>query len=176
MAGLHWPISFPEQASLLGQLAFPPLPLRFSWQRLVLFLLPSIPLFPFLPGKILIFKACFNVILTSLPSPVRINCSLLCVAQQHLSRQRTVVTCFTTQPGGRDGRGPVWPTHLLISVSGAQGMASKCLLKPIGIGAGGMWSLSLQTSLGRDLASPFLPAVCLTSFSLAGQNRISGTM
>ena len=135
LAGLPRPVSFPEQASLLGQLPFPPLSLRFSWQRLALFLLPSIALFPFLPGKILIFKACFNVILTSLPSPVRINCSLLCVAQQHLSR-RTVVTCFTTQPGGRDGRGPVWPTHLL--VSGAQGLPSKCLLKPIGIGAGGM--------------------------------------
>lgn len=95
--------------SLGGQLSFPLLPLHFSWPRLMLFLLPRILLFPFLPGKILIFKPCFNVILTSLASPVRINCSLLCVAQQHLSR-RTVVTCFAAQPGGRDGRGPVWST------------------------------------------------------------------
>lgn len=36
--------------------------------------------------KSLFFKPCFNVVLTSLPSPVRINCSLLCVAQQHLSQ------------------------------------------------------------------------------------------
>lgn len=95
--------------SVRGQLSFPLLPLHFSWPRLMLFLLPRILVFPFLPGKILIFKPCFNVILTSLASPVRINCSLLCVAQQHLSR-RTAVTCFTAQPGGRDGRGPVWST------------------------------------------------------------------
>lgn len=54
-------------------------------------------------AKSILTKPCFNVILTSLPSPVRINCSLLCVAEQHLS-QRTVVTCFTTQSGRRDGR------------------------------------------------------------------------
>lgn len=33
----------------------------------------------------LFFKPCFNVILTPVPSPVRINCSRLCAAQQHLS-------------------------------------------------------------------------------------------
>lgn len=49
--------TLPVRASLPGQLPFPWLPLCFSWPWLMLFLLPRIPLFLLLPGKILIFQA-----------------------------------------------------------------------------------------------------------------------
>lgn len=100
--------------------------------------------------KSLFFKLCFNVTLTSLPSPVRINCSLLLCCSTALITSNSSYL-FRHSAWGKGRQRPL-SIHLL--VSRAQGLPSKCLLKPTGTGGRG-----LGGETGDAAPAPPIPAL-----------------